>query len=639
MDAVIASAAAARPWDLVVVGGGIQGVALTLEAAERGWTTLLVERDDFGGATTANSLRILHGGLRYLRRLDLSRFRESVGERRWFLRNFPDLVSPLPCLMPLYDPPRGGRLRRPAVLRAALAVNDLLSGEREIPGGKILGPAETAALFPGVDRAGLRGGALWHDALIPSPERLIQELLRRAGGSGAWFLDHAEAVELRVEGGRVAGLTIAGRETGERFEARAGAVANCAGPWVRSLARRFDGNDRDIPELFEPLLAFNLLLDREPPSPAALAVAAPGPGAQTWFLVPCDGKLLAGTAYAPAAGESGPDEERVAGFLRDLNAAAPGLGLRPEEVVRVLWGCLPAVSAGSTVPASRPVILDHGRRGGPRGLVSVSGVKLTTAPAVARRALARLAEVPAPPAPVGEAPDVETSSAGYARRFSGAVGEYFLAVQAAAVLELLAPWPGARVLDVGGGHAQLAPPLVARGFEVTVAASAEVCRERLDRALAPGSFAFQVCALDRLPFADRSFDVALAFRLLTHLEGWREQVAELCRVAARAVIVDYPDTRSFNRLSGPLFGWKQAVEGNTRSFLSFAPGEVPAELARHGFGRPVERRQFFIPMVVHRALGRAGISRAAEGASAALGLTRRLGSPVILRTERLEEAA
>ncbi|MBW8875463.1 MAG: methyltransferase domain-containing protein [Acidobacteria bacterium] len=291
------------------------------------------------------------------------------------------------------------------------------------------------------------------------------------------------------------------------------------------------------------------------------------------------------------------------------------------------------MAEGSTVPAARPVILDHGRRGGPRGLVSVSGVKLTTARAVARRTLAVLATgSDLQPAP--EPPDVETSSEGYARRFAGPVGEYFLAVQAAAVLELLAPWPGARVLDVGGGHAQLAPPLVARGFDVTVAGSAEVCRQRLDRALPRGSFAFLASDLERLPFPDCAFDVVLSFRLLTHLDGWRRQVAELCRVAARAVIVDYPDTRSFNRLYGSLFGWKRAVEGNTRPFLCFAPGEVPAELARHGFGRPAERRQLFLPMVVHRAVGRAGLSRAVERVSAALSLTRRLGSPVVLRMER-----
>jgi SAM-dependent methyltransferase len=235
-----------------------------------------------------------------------------------------------------------------------------------------------------------------------------------------------------------------------------------------------------------------------------------------------------------------------------------------------------------------------------------------------------------------ETPDVETASEGYARRFAGEVGRFFLDVQAAAVLELLSPWPAARVLEVGGGHAQLAAPLMERGHEVTVTGSAETCRERLDRSLTPGSFGFEVCGADRLPFPDRSFDVVVAMRLLTHLERWREALAEMCRVARSAVIVDYPDTRSFNRLYGALFAWKKAFEGNTRSFHCFRPGEVIAECARHGFGRPAVRRQLFVPMVVHRAMGRAGISRPVERASGFLGLTRALGSPVVLRVRREE---
>jgi len=235
-----------------------------------------------------------------------------------------------------------------------------------------------------------------------------------------------------------------------------------------------------------------------------------------------------------------------------------------------------------------------------------------------------------------EIPDVETASEGYARRFAGEVGEYFLDVQARTVLGLLSPWPGARVLEVGGGHAQLARPLVESGFHVTVTGSEEVCRERLDRSLPPGSFGFEVCDAGRLPFPDRSFDVVLSVRLLTHLEGWREALAEMCRVARYGVIVDYPDTRSFNRLYGALFSWKKAVEKNTRAFRCFQPREVIAECRRLGFGRPVVRRQFFAPMVVHRAVGRAGVSRGMERVSALLGLTRALGSPVILRVEREE---
>jgi SAM-dependent methyltransferase len=235
-----------------------------------------------------------------------------------------------------------------------------------------------------------------------------------------------------------------------------------------------------------------------------------------------------------------------------------------------------------------------------------------------------------------EVPDVETASEDYARRFAGEVGEYFLEVQTRTVLDMLAPWPGARVLEVGGGHAQLARPLVESGFRVTVTGSAEVCRERLDRSLPRGSFGFEVCDPRRLPFLDRSFDVVLSVRLLTHLEGWREALAEMCRVARHGVIVDYPDTRSFNRLYGALFSWKKVVEKNTRAFRCFQPGEVIAECRRLGFGRPAVRRQFFVPMVVHRAVGRAGVSRRMERASALLGLTRALGSPVILRVQREE---
>ncbi|HYG65694.1 MAG TPA: class I SAM-dependent methyltransferase [Thermoanaerobaculia bacterium] len=239
-----------------------------------------------------------------------------------------------------------------------------------------------------------------------------------------------------------------------------------------------------------------------------------------------------------------------------------------------------------------------------------------------------------------ETPDIETSSEGYASRFQGPVGDYFLAVQAQMVLDLLQPLQTQRplrVLDVGGGHAQIAGPLAARGHDVTVFGSDPVCRQRLDRLLPAGSFRFESGDLLRLPFPDRSFDVVVALRLLSHMEQWRELLAELARVAKRAVILDYPDLRSFNLLYGALFKVKKALEGNTRTFLCFRPGEVAAELARHGFGQPAERRQFFVPMVVHRKLGKAGFSRPVERLSATLGLTRALGSPVVLRAVRSGE--
>jgi glycerol-3-phosphate dehydrogenase len=397
-------------WDLLVVGGGIHGIALALEASRRGLSTLLVERGEIGAATSANSLRIVHGGLRYLQRLDLPRFRTSVAERSWFLRSFPDLVHPLPCLLPLYSPPRGGALRRAAVLRLALAADGLLGrrrneglpSDRALPPGRILDARETAQLAPALDRRGLVGGTLWHDAFLVDPAGLFREMLRWAGACGAQVLEGVTAERLLTADGRAVGIVARDLRIGAEFTLRASRVANCAGPWGREVARAFD---RDLPGLFTPALAFNLILDRPPTAEAALAplyaevalaVAAPGRAKRTSFVVPCAGRILAGTCHRPGPAPGGPTEEEIQGFLGELSAALPGLALRRAEVLAVLWGLLPAVRPGVAEPADRPVIHDHGARGGPRGLVSVSGVKLTTARAVAERALATLYGRPLP---------------------------------------------------------------------------------------------------------------------------------------------------------------------------------------------------------------------------------------------------
>ncbi len=229
--------------------------------------------------------------------------------------------------------------------------------------------------------------------------------------------------------------------------------------------------------------------------------------------------------------------------------------------------------------------------------------------------------------------DVETSSEAYGLRFSGRVGGWFLAVQAEATLDLLRGFPHARVVDVGGGHAQLAGPLAEAGHDVTVVGSSEACGARV-RLLA-GRVRFQAADLLALPFAARAFDVALAFRLLPHVARWRELVAELCRVAAAAVIVDYPTRRSVNAMAGPLFGMKKRVEGDTRPFAVFADEDVEAAFAAHGFRVSERRPEFAVPMALHRALGMAPLSRGLERAARAAGVTSRLGSPVIVRADRL----
>jgi 2-polyprenyl-3-methyl-5-hydroxy-6-metoxy-1,4-benzoquinol methylase len=229
--------------------------------------------------------------------------------------------------------------------------------------------------------------------------------------------------------------------------------------------------------------------------------------------------------------------------------------------------------------------------------------------------------------------DVETSSEDYARRFRGATGRWFLERQTRLALELLAPFPGARILDVGGGHGQLAAPLADARFGVTVLGSTEACDERIRPLVESGRVSFRVGELLPLPFDDASFDVVLAFRLLPHVELWGELIGEMRRVARRAVVFDYPTRRSVNAIAGALFRAKKSVEGNTRPFTVFTEGEIAAAVRGAGARETGRRPEFSLPMALHRALGVAPLSRVAEWTMAALGVTRLLGSPVILRIE------
>ena len=233
-----------------------------------------------------------------------------------------------------------------------------------------------------------------------------------------------------------------------------------------------------------------------------------------------------------------------------------------------------------------------------------------------------------------ETADIETSSDGYAARFAGPVGAWLLAVQERITLSML-PEPVGTVLDVGGGHGQLARPLCRRGVPVTVLGSDDSCRTRINDLVSAGQCGFTTGSVIALPLADRSFDVTMSFRLLPHCAAWPVLVRELCRTADRSVIVDYPVKAGLNRLAPALFGAKKKMEGNTREWRMFTHAEVEAEFRKNGFVPQRCEGQFFLPMVLHRMLKCPGLSALLEAPFRGLGLTRRWGSPVIARYDRL----
>jgi glycerol-3-phosphate dehydrogenase len=387
------SGAAAAQFDLIIIGGGIYGVMLALEAGRRGKRPLLLEKDDFGGATSLNHLRTVHGGLRYLQALDLPRFFESVGERRWFLANFPALVHVLPCLMPLY----GRGLKRAEIMRAALLLNDILGLKRNsgvcaakrLGQGKVVGKRFTREAFPQVDRRGLQGSALWYDAAMPEHQRLLMEILRWACGLGASALNYVEAQGLLLHHGRVQGVLTHDGLGGQDVEFRAPVVINAAGPWSRQLAQKFD---QDYPRLFNRrLLLFNILFRRKALSAYALALVPPHRPDHTYFVHNWKDRLLAGTGEIPVTADDEnpqPRPEDIAAFIADMNDAVPDLSLSEKDIEHVYAGILPATAACKL--AGREVILAHEEHQGPAGLFSVSGVKYTTSRQVAEKALKKV---------------------------------------------------------------------------------------------------------------------------------------------------------------------------------------------------------------------------------------------------------
>ncbi|MCK5849858.1 MAG: class I SAM-dependent methyltransferase [Kiritimatiellae bacterium] len=233
-----------------------------------------------------------------------------------------------------------------------------------------------------------------------------------------------------------------------------------------------------------------------------------------------------------------------------------------------------------------------------------------------------------------ETADIETSSDDYASRFAGKTGEWMLKVQKDITFDFLKNRSSLNILDVGGGHGQLAIPLSKAGHKMTVLGSSESCVNRIAGVVNSGKCSFTAGDVINIPFPDRSFDTAISFRLLTHCGQWQKLIEELCRVAKDSVIIDYPTIQSLNKVAPMLFKAKKKLEGNTRTWKLFRHAEVRDVFIKNGFV-PVRRKgQFFLPMVLHRALKCRAISVALEDICAYLGLTHLWGSPVIMEAVR-----
>ncbi len=226
----------ARTYDVIVIGGGINGSGIAREAALRGLATLLVEKDDFCAGTSGRSSKLIHGGLRYLEHREWRLVRQSLREREALLQAFPRLVRPLPFVVPVYRHSRPGM----TVLGAGMRLYDLFSWGKSMPRHRRLSAQELLALEPGLASDGLVGGFQFHDCQVVHPERLCVEVAVEALAAGAVALNHARVTALLAADGAVHGVRLRDAASGEEAEVRAELVVNAAGPWVDRVCRMAD---------------------------------------------------------------------------------------------------------------------------------------------------------------------------------------------------------------------------------------------------------------------------------------------------------------------------------------------------------------------------------------------------------------
>lgn len=394
-----------QTYDLAVIGGGIYGAWVAWDAALRGLKVVLVEQKDFASATSANSQKIIHGGLRYLQHADIMRMRESICERSALLRVAPHLVHPLPCLIPT----SGYLIHSRLAMTIALKLNDLISFDRNrglgigksIPNGRILSKKQVLQHCPGLDPKLLTGGALFYDAQVHNSERLILSILHAAAEAGADLANYMRVTGFIQEEGAIRGVTVIDEFSGESRKIRAQMIVNCSGPWIHKLLGMHSQLQPITPER---LFKASILVTRPIIKTVAVGLSAEdgytdddaliAKGYRFFFVTPWRDTSLVGTFYDAFDGDPASvalSEEDIRQALAVINAAYPLANLTRTDVRFGYTGLLPRGDDGETAANIQYVkhyqIYDHARIDGIDGLISILGVKYTTARDVAEKAV------------------------------------------------------------------------------------------------------------------------------------------------------------------------------------------------------------------------------------------------------------
>jgi glycerol-3-phosphate dehydrogenase len=369
-------------FDVIVVGGGITGAAVAYDAASRGFTVALIEKNDFGWATSAATSKLIHGGLRYLNNLEFGLVRESLNERKIMENIAPNLVNPFPFMFPNYNNLKSNKW----LIRAGMILYDMLSFDKgwtrdkakKVPCHRWLSKKEVAGMEPGVRSEGMTGGVVYYDCQSIFPERLTLGFVKSAVRHGAEVSNYTEAVDFIREDGKVTGITAKDLLTGKSKKLKGRVVVNCGGPWadiVLNTANCCDGKHQ-----IKRSEGIHFIVKKVTEKHAVVLMTPKG---RHFFVVPWRGHSLVGTTDRDYEGS--PDKYRVSresveGLLNDLNDSYGSGDLKYSDIVFAYGGLRPLVddqTEGSYESSRKYEIYDNADDG-LDGMITVEGGKYTT---------------------------------------------------------------------------------------------------------------------------------------------------------------------------------------------------------------------------------------------------------------------
>jgi len=467
------------PFDLIVVGAGINGAGIARDAAMRGLKVLLLDKGDISSGTTQWATRLIHGGLRYLEYYEVPLVRESLRDREILFHIAPHLVRPLGFMIPIYERAKHG----PRMVRLGMIAYDVLSFDKSVGNHRMFSPEEALEREPGLNPEDLAGAAFYYDGQVEYAERIAVENAISAHEHGAVVLNYARVDRLIARDEGVTGVEFTDVLGGGRHEAHAPVTVNVAGPWVDEVLRGMDRYGESEKRMIGGTKGSHLVVDPFPGAPKgeALYVEARKDG-RPYFIVPWNGRYLIGTTdlrYEEDLDYVSASDEEIDYLLEETNYVIPEANLSRGDVLFTYSGVrpLPYQPEGAEGSVTRShIIYDHSKgrgvgtrksgigEGVPRvgGLISIVGGKLTTYRNLSRQTVDMVydkLDLKAPgshtgevPLPGGDTQDFEAFAAGF-KAGSGLTDE--LAERLLRLYGVRAP----DVLEMAGDDPSLKMPL------------------------------------------------------------------------------------------------------------------------------------------------------------------------------------